>query len=179
MDNRHEQEVHMAKIIADTIVYYGTDTSRRCIGKGGQCYFTAKQAGLPETQTEGCAVGRLMSPAQKAEVEARSINDTVEALPPNVVPEALSNCDFSLILGDALQDIHDRGYHWDNTGMGLTSLGEDSILRICRDELTLSQSVIDEYIVPAMREVNELRDSRLKKLRSTENNNDTTDTTNN
>src|SRR5690606_6459114 len=99
--------------------------------------------------------------------------------PTNVVPEALSNCDFSLILGDALQDIHDRGYHWDNAGMGLTSTGEDSIVRISRDELTLSKSVIDEYVKQAIRETNELRDSRLEKLHSMENNNDTTSTTNN
>jgi len=57
------------KILLDTLEYYIVDSdNRRCISYNGGCFYNPKGAGKTKKQSEGCAIGRLLSNYHKKKI---------------------------------------------------------------------------------------------------------------
>ena len=58
------------EFLIDTLEYYTTDTSRRCIQPNGNCYYNPKNA--KGTKGEGCAIGRHLPEDLKQKLDTAS-----------------------------------------------------------------------------------------------------------
>ena len=108
-------------LLNETVTYYSENpTERRCTSIGGSCYYSPEKANKPKS--EGCAIGRLLTPELKAELDEQIvINTTVggvwDSLPKEI---QVYGMDF---LGE-LQSLHDVSVYWDDKGITKDGLGK-------------------------------------------------------
>ena len=101
-------------LLNETVTYYSENPiERRCTANSGGCYYSPEKANKPNS--EGCAVGRLLTPELKAELDFQIGGDTsvegVWHLLPNEIQ--VYGMDF---LGE-LQLLHDVSDYWDDKGI--------------------------------------------------------------
>jgi hypothetical protein len=113
----------------ETVSYFSEDVNRRCSNGKGRCYYNPADIDK-EDISEGCAIGRLMTQAQKEEAD---FNDSVGVLPKHLIPERLK--DFNLGFLRKVQALHDKELYW--TKDGLSSWGKDMVESIRTKFLTV------------------------------------------
>lgn len=113
----------MIWLLNDTVEYYSENTKRRCQGEAGGCFYNPASVGL-EHISDGCAIGRWMTPVQKQSADAW-LGGTVgvSELPPELMPEKLKK--YSIKFLSAIQNLHDSNLNWDERG--LTRYGEREV----------------------------------------------------
>ncbi len=111
----------MQEFLDETVQYYSEDTNRRCVSKGGYCYYNPRQAGKVGV-SQGCAIGRVMSSSQKRYV----VNQSVANIEPKYMPKSLINFPKRFLV--SMQNLHDLATNWDENG--LTERGQDAVATI-------------------------------------------------
>lgn len=121
------------EFLLDTLEYYTTDTSRRCVNTEGKCYYSPKNA---STTGNGCAIGRHVPDQLKENMDMAS-NDK-----PVTVHSLFTDGQFSHLfdefpaelkaLGEPflfrIQSLHDDPDDWSKAG--LTDEGKISLHNI-------------------------------------------------
>lgn len=103
-----------AAVLADTVQYYGEDTSRRAIKAGEACYCV-----LIDKGHYACSVGRYMI---APEDRPNSIPvETIPYLDELLKPEYRG---LRMEFWEMLQELHDTDEYWDDDG--LTAAGEQA-----------------------------------------------------
>lgn len=115
-----------AVVLQDTVQYYSKDPDgRRCI-VDDMCRYSPKTLGK-EATSEGCAIGRLLPPELREELDINYYNKTVRytslfwELPQEVQ-------DLGQDFLTMLQNLHDVDIYWDSEG--LTEKGEEMVKQI-------------------------------------------------
>jgi hypothetical protein len=130
----NELQQRMKAFLDDTVEYYSADPigrrSRNTADFNGSCKYDPAKAGKADT-SEGCAIGRHMTPEQKAVADHNKGvgSSSVNELPVHLIPEKLRDMPIEFLR--RVQSLHDSDHHWDANG--LSSLGRSVLLRIRQD----------------------------------------------
>jgi len=124
-----KQRQRMAKIVADTIKFYGKDPANRRSLIGGNCVYNSKNG-------THCAIGRKLKNIHKEKGVSLPCNDDdVDSLAHangfGDIDEMLvdSARGLSLDFWNDLQNIHDHGTYWDDINGGLSESGKKEVAR--------------------------------------------------
>lgn len=111
------------QFLVDTIAYYSKDVKRRCTS-GITCAYSPKSVGK-EGISEGCAIGRHMTPANqvKADAYAEFNNSSVDKIDEKLIPKKLINLGIPFLV--QMQRLHDASQNWDEDG--LTVIGKQKV----------------------------------------------------
>ena len=115
-------------LLNETVTYYSKNPiERRCTSIGDSCYYSPEKANKPNS--EGCAIGRLLTPELKAELDEQIVINTSVTGVWNLLPKKIQvyGMDF---LGE-LQLLHDVSDYWDDKGITKDGLGK--VERIKKD----------------------------------------------
>ena len=122
------QQKRMRDVLEDTIQYFDANPKRRC-SKGGNCEYNPAVLGI-EAVSDGCAIGRYMTPEQKTEAGGPTgQNLVVDQLPPDLIPDVLKGLPMDFLT--ELQSLHDRNDTW--TAEGLSTIGLSVVERMRKD----------------------------------------------
>lgn len=116
----------LKEFLLDTIEYYTTDTNRRCI-RGNRCQYSPVTLKLEGT-SEGCAIGRHMTPENALKADQYDIASIgfVFKLRGSLLPDWMRSIDVEVLR--EIQDLHDTSDYWvDN---GLSNQGKSALVRI-------------------------------------------------
>lgn len=123
-------------LLEDTIKYYSEDINRRCVNSTTDlCYYSSTS--IPDKWSDGCAIGRLLTPKLRLELDAKSSemsNTSVKHIF-HLLPENIQ--DYGKDFLDKLQKLHDNARNWNDEG-----LSEHG--KIMVDEIKFE---INEYII--------------------------------
>lgn len=115
-----------ATVLQETVQYYSQDPEgRRCISDR-MCHYSPKTVGKEET-SEGCAVGRLLSPELREELDEnyRGTGVSTDILFQSL-PEEVQELGQGFL--SSLQSLHDTDEYWNSEG--ITEDGERMVERI-------------------------------------------------
>jgi hypothetical protein len=111
----------MLWLIDDTEKYYLEDVNRRCVDDSEVCYYSPDSAGKQDI-SDGCAIGRWMSPKQKLEAgDNKYTLISVTSLPERLIPDKLKG--FTREFLQEIQLLHDLDGHWNDTGVSRMGKG--------------------------------------------------------
>lgn len=104
-------------LLNETVKYYSKDVNRRCkarINGNIKCSYSADTLTIPNS--DGCAVGRLLSPKLRLELDNKYVEELagIEDVWDNI-PQDIQ--DYGLRLLGQLQKLHDRDEYWSNNGL--------------------------------------------------------------
>lgn len=135
MENQKELQ---EKVLLDTLEYYIQDTSnRRCTGDGKKnlgCYYSPKNAGKTKKESQGCAIGRLISDYHKNKFDNISGSTAIEDIifhnkEYNIkIPKILLNLGSNFCKD--LQKLHDNLFNWSVNG--LSGTGREAVNNIIK-----------------------------------------------
>lgn len=121
------------QFLKDTIEYYGSDLKRRCVVKKPEgvnfCAYSPKTANL-EGISEGCAIGRHLTPELKEKLDAPKANQNgpagiidliKEPTLTELFPQWMRDMDVHFL--SSVQNIHDVTNNWGEVE-GLSSKGK-------------------------------------------------------
>lgn len=117
----------MTEFLDETVQYFSENTNRRCATEAS-CFYNPVAAGK-KGKSQGCAIGRKMTSAQKLNAPQ---NTHVGMLDKKYIPKSLIN--FPIEFLRSVQSLHDNGMNWDYDG--LTSRGVEKVLKIRQEYLT-------------------------------------------
>jgi hypothetical protein len=143
--------------LLDMLEYYTVDpNNRRCTGiveRKGKAMVTCRYA--PETlgligKSEGCAIGRNIPHENALKLDTKYSGETIEEVlvavlhgdqatqeeldEASLIPEWMQNLGISFL--EDVQDLHDRGSHWDLSRNRLSEQGEKWV-----------KSLIEKYVM--------------------------------
>src|SRR5687768_8359822 len=116
------------ELLQSTVDYYSVDPkTRRCIDATGDCTYSPKTTGRPES--EGCAIGRHLSPEIQEYFDSISHSVTIHEIfkKPKLkekLPDWMQQMDATFLRG--VQSLHDDNLFWVSDG-GLTNAGVEYI----------------------------------------------------
>ena len=116
MNNLQKKQL---QLLNETIAYYSENpTERRCVAKSGGCFYSPKSAGKPNS--EGCAIGRLLSPNKKEQLDNEDSADTSVDFMFDYLPKKVQSHGKQFL--SALQQLHDGGEdnglkYWSEKGL--------------------------------------------------------------
>jgi hypothetical protein len=102
----------MRKFLNETVKYYSEDVNRRCVSDDGMCYYSPTSAGK-KGKSEGCAIGRKMTPYQKGAADRKI--QPVDRLAENLIPVELKTMPMNFLF--EVQTLHDRNEYWGDKGL--------------------------------------------------------------
>ena len=114
-----EQRNLREEILLDTLKYYSEDTSRRCEDRV-ECRYHPSTLGMTKKQSQGCAVGRLLSDYQAKKLDScggMSADDIDQYIS---LPKKFKIVGLSFL--QDLQGLHDNNWYW-NDEKGLSDKG--------------------------------------------------------
>lgn len=123
------------KFLLDTLQYFTAHPSRRCMNESGtRCAYSPETVGL-ESISEGCAIGRHMTPENKLKAD-RKLTDLADLLHcnPELFPEWMIPWGSNFL--KKVQNLHDHSTNWN--ARGLTGKGKNEL-----------QSIIVIYQIPS------------------------------
>lgn len=118
-------------LLNETVAYYSEDTNRRCSNNERFCAYDPATVGK-EGISEGCAVGRLLSPQLKKELDKKyppiskpsGVHSIFEELPKSIQyygKEFLTQ----------LQSLHDQSFYWDHNALSVAGKREIENIKKC------------------------------------------------
>lgn len=141
-----------SQILADNLRYYTNDVSKRCV-ESGTCLYWGKTLDL---DTDGCFVGRLMTPEQRQKVDEfngrvmRGGSHFATVMEDEFLIFGHEN-EFSDLLRKNVklmmrfQYLHDNREFW-NDEKGLSVLGQFELKKIIRDYSILDKKDFAEFL---------------------------------
>jgi len=134
----NELQKKQLALLKDTIAYYSADTTKRCMINTSTCRYLGES--LDKPHSDGCAVGRLLTPELRLQFDRMFPDKTVHYKPLfNLLPQEVQayGVDF---LGD-LQNLHDFSSYWDENG-----LSKDGLIR--KDVIMSKYKLVEEFEIP-------------------------------
>lgn len=113
-----------AKVLQETLEYYKQDPQAKRCKEGKTCAYSPYTVGKQDT-SEGCAVGRLLTPELQQRLDKENEGDIVE-LVFHKLPEEVQSLGLDFLL--YLQYFHDSDLYWN--AEGLTKKGEQKYKRL-------------------------------------------------
>lgn len=109
------------QFLTDTIEYYSKDPSRRrCMNAEGTCKYSPVVARI--TTSEGCAIGRHMTPENQEIADKSEKNLLLLLLDyPSLFPEWMREMNHPFLYG--VQKLHDADLNWEVTGLSNDGIG--------------------------------------------------------
>lgn len=98
-------------LLEDTVKYYSENTERRCVETDNLCSYSPENVG--NTISEGCAIGRLLTPEIKERLDIEFGALDVRGF--RILPVEIKG--YGLKLLQELQNLHDRKEHWNTEGL--------------------------------------------------------------
>lgn len=115
-----------AIVLQDTIQYYSQDPIGRRCSDDNSCSYSPKTL-WKEATSEGCAVGRLLSPKLREELDRDFEGKSVRYKPLfETLPKEIQ--ELGEVFLSMLQSLHDGDTYWDSEG--LSKVGEEEVQRI-------------------------------------------------
>lgn len=115
------------QILLDALEYYTVDPVNRRCTDGGACYYSAKTINK-ETTSEGCLIGRLLSPELAESIDAKYTKsiDVIFSNGDFELPDFINagNAEFLA----ACQTLHDISSNWSDAG--LSNIGKTEVRKI-------------------------------------------------
>ena len=109
-------------LLNETVSYYSENPiERRCKSTYNRCYYSPEKANKPNS--EGCAVGRLLSPTKRKYLDMafENCDTSVEAVFDNL-PKKIQVYGMDFL--EELQSLHDVSVYWDDKGITKDGLGK-------------------------------------------------------
>lgn len=145
-------EKTLSEQLADNLAYYINDPSKRCVDSLGGCSYSGESIKHTGKDTEGCYVGRLLSPEDRITAD-KWLNDapfcdtTVTGLVGFSeelgikIPKIVSD---NIPLMSKFQLLHDTDDYWNEAG--LTKEGRSKLLFII-NQYHLEEKYFEKFLV--------------------------------
>lgn len=114
-----------AIVLQDTIQYYSQDPEGRRCKNNDWCFYSPKTVGKEET-SEGCAIGRLLSPKLQEELDKNYKGSGMKDSIFSILPQEIQDLGQDFLW--RLQSLHDIDDNWNSEG--LTKKGERRVKQI-------------------------------------------------
>lgn len=130
------------QFLLDTVEYYSTDTNRRCVSSNnGGCKYSPVNA-HKEGISEGCAIGRHLSPELQLKLDNR-VGGTSVAYDGifEQLPEWMKELTQDFLR--KIQSLHDSDEYWNEKGLSLN--GKEKLKEIII-RFSLKEELFEKYI---------------------------------
>lgn len=117
-------------LLNETVAYYSEDTNRRC-SKDKLCAYDPATAGK-EGISEGCAIGRLLSPQLKKELDKKYTSASKPSGVPSIFEELPKSIQYyGKEFLTRLQSLHDQSIYWDHNALSVAGKREIESFKKC------------------------------------------------
>lgn len=123
------------------LAYYTADTNRRCTSDGDTCFYSPVTA-EKEGKSEGCWVGKDMTPENRLKADALGIVSVCALKVQALLPDNLKVLPIDYLM--MCQKFHDTDEHWDNKG--LTGKGKAFLKYNIIRNFGLSEEKFSKYL---------------------------------
>lgn len=117
MEEKTKQE--RLALLDSTIAYYSENINRRCVMTNSEGDVKCKYSGttIGNEESEGCAIGRLLTPELRQQLDAQCGDDVPSGVTDiwDYLPEDIKS--YGKLFLASLQHLHDGNGYWDINGL--------------------------------------------------------------